>query len=201
VLPTSWGLPQVQYLAQAQKLADSGYVVVSYNVRGFWQSGGEIEVAGPKDVADASKVIDWALANTPSDAGHIGMAGVSYGAGISLLAAAHDKRDQGSCLAQRLGRPDRLDLLGPHPALPGAALLDGAGLVTGRPSAELQQVFKDFFASDLVQGAGADRLGEETFPRDLRRPAQQERRGDHARQRLGRHDLPAQPNTPTSTSS
>ena len=54
VMPTSWGLPQVEYLAQAQKLADSGYVVVTYNVRGFWQSGGQIEVAGPPDVADAS---------------------------------------------------------------------------------------------------------------------------------------------------
>ncbi len=90
VLPTSWGLPQVEYLAQAQKLANSGYVVVSYNVRGFWQSGGEIEVAGPPDTADASKVIDWALANTPADAQKVGMAGLSYGAGISLLAAAHD---------------------------------------------------------------------------------------------------------------
>ncbi len=92
VLPTSWSFPQVEYLAQAQRLADSGYVVLTYNVRGFWQSGGQIEVAGPPDVADASKVIDWALAHTPADPQHVGMAGVSYGAGISLLAAAHDKR-------------------------------------------------------------------------------------------------------------
>jgi len=42
VFPTSWGTPQVEYLAQAEKLANSGYVVVSYNVRGFWQSGGQI---------------------------------------------------------------------------------------------------------------------------------------------------------------
>ncbi|GGT50634.1 hypothetical protein GCM10010207_58850 [Streptomyces atratus] len=47
VLPTSWGLPQVEYLAQAQQLADSGYVVVSYTSRGLWLSGGDIEVAGP----------------------------------------------------------------------------------------------------------------------------------------------------------
>jgi predicted acyl esterase len=87
VLPTSWGPPQVEYVAQAQKLADSGHIVVSYNVRGFWQSGGEREVAGPPDTADASRVIDWALAHTPSDDRHIGMAGVSYGAGIGLLTA------------------------------------------------------------------------------------------------------------------
>ncbi|MFJ8135273.1 CocE/NonD family hydrolase [Streptomyces sp. NPDC096013] len=149
VLPTSWGFPQVQYLAQAEKLANSGYVVVSYNVRGFWQSGGEIEVAGPKDVADASRVIDWALANTPSDAGHIGMAGVSYGAGISLLAAAHDKRIR--AVASLSGWADLIGSIysGRTEHVQAAALLNGVGLVAGRPSAETGQVFKDFFASNL----------------------------------------------------
>ncbi|MFI6333802.1 alpha/beta fold hydrolase [Streptomyces sp. NPDC050535] len=149
VLPTSWGLPQVEYLAQAQKLANAGYVVVSYNVRGFWQSGGEIEVAGPPDTADASKVIDWALANTPADAARVGMAGVSYGAGISLLAAAHDKRIK--AVAALSGWADLIDSIysGRTQHSQAAALLNGAGSLTGRPSAELQQVFKDFFASDL----------------------------------------------------
>ncbi|MFE2881552.1 CocE/NonD family hydrolase [Streptomyces sp. NPDC059272] len=149
VLPTSWGFPQVQYLAQAERLANSGYVVVSYNVRGFWQSGGGIEVAGPKDVADASRVIDWALANTPSDAGHIGMAGVSYGAGISLLAAAHDKRIK--AVASLSGWADLIGSIysGRTEHVQAAALLNGVGLVTGRPSAETSQVLKDFFASNL----------------------------------------------------
>ncbi|MFC8519216.1 CocE/NonD family hydrolase [Streptomyces sp. NPDC057257] len=149
VLPTSWGLPQVEYLAQAQKLADSGYVVVSYNVRGFWQSGGEIEVAGPPDIADASKVIDWALANTPADSRHIGMAGVSYGAGISLLAAAHDKRIK--AVASLSGWADLIDSIysGRTQHVQAAALLDGASLVTGRQSAEIRQIFDDFYASNL----------------------------------------------------
>ncbi|MEU6182998.1 alpha/beta fold hydrolase [Streptomyces coeruleorubidus] len=151
VMPTSWGLPQVEYLAQAQKLADSGYVVVTYNVRGFWQSGGEIEVAGPPDVADASKVIDWALANTPSDAGHIGMAGVSYGAGISLLTAAHDKRVR--AVASLSGWADLIGSIysGRTQHVQAAALLDGASLVTGRQGAELRQVFDDFYASNLAK--------------------------------------------------
>ncbi|GAA2382914.1 alpha/beta fold hydrolase [Streptomyces coeruleofuscus] len=151
VMPTSWGLPQVEYLAQAQKLADSGYVVVTYNVRGFWQSGGEIEVAGPPDVADASKVIDWALANTPSDAGHIGMAGVSYGAGISLLTAAHDKRIR--AVASLSGWADLIGSIysGRTQHVQAAALLDGASVVTGRQSAELRQTFDDFYASNLAK--------------------------------------------------
>ncbi|MFC3574339.1 CocE/NonD family hydrolase [Streptomyces yaanensis] len=149
VFPTSWGLPQVEYLAQAQKLADSGYVVVTYNVRGFWQSGGEIEVAGPPDIADASKVIDWALANTPADAGHIGMGGVSYGAGISLLAAAHDQRIK--AIASLSGWADLIDSIysGRTQHVQAAALLDGAATLTGRESPELRQIFDNLYASDL----------------------------------------------------
>ncbi|MGW2724312.1 CocE/NonD family hydrolase [Streptomyces sp. NPDC001492] len=149
VLPTSWGLPQVEYLAQAQKLADSGYIVVSYNVRGFWQSGGEIEVAGPPDIADASKVIDWALANTPANSAHIGMAGVSYGAGISLIAAAHDKRIK--AVASLSGWADLIDSIysGRTQHVQAGALLDGASLVTGRQSPEIREIFDNFYASNL----------------------------------------------------
>src|SRR5690606_40674154 len=46
---------------------------------GFNESGGEIEVAGPRDVADARAVIDWALTNTDADPDRVGMAGISYG--------------------------------------------------------------------------------------------------------------------------
>lgn len=151
VLPTSWGLPQAEYLAQAQKLADSGYVVLTYNVRGFWQSGGEIEVAGPPDTADASKVIDWALANTPADPERVGMAGVSYGAGISLLAAAHDRRIK--AVAALSGWADLIGSIysGRTQHVQAAALLDGAATVTGRESPELRQVFDDFYASNLAK--------------------------------------------------
>ncbi|MFR0356245.1 alpha/beta fold hydrolase [Streptomyces sediminimaris] len=148
VLPTSWGFPQVEYLAQARRLANRGYVVVSYNVRGFWQSGGEIDVAGPPDTADASRVIDWALAHTPADARRIGMAGVSYGAGISLLAAAHDRRIK--AVASLSGWADLVGSIysGRTEHVEATALLDGASLVTGRQSPETRRVLDDFYASD-----------------------------------------------------
>ncbi|KAA6211304.1 CocE/NonD family hydrolase [Streptomyces filamentosus] len=151
VLPTSWAMPQVEYLAQAQKLADSGYVVVSYNSRGFWESGGEIETAGPRDVADASKVIDWALAHTPADPDKVGMAGVSYGAGISLLAAAHDSRIK--AVAALSGWADLIESIysGRTQHLQAAALLGGAGYLTGRPGPELKKVLGDFLSSNLDQ--------------------------------------------------
>ncbi|MYR28354.1 MULTISPECIES: alpha/beta fold hydrolase [unclassified Streptomyces] len=151
VLPTSWSVPQIEYLAQAQKLAETGYVVVTYNSRGFLQSGGEIEVGGPKDVADASAVIDWALAHTPADAAHIGMAGVSYGAGISLLAAGHDPRIK--AVAALSGWGDLIDSIysGRTQHAMAGALLGGLGFLTGRPSAEFQQILKDFLGSNLAK--------------------------------------------------
>ncbi|MER6566586.1 alpha/beta fold hydrolase [Streptomyces sp. NPDC001093] len=149
VLPTSWSLPQVEYLAQAQKLADAGYVVLTYNVRGFWQSGGRIEVAGPPDIADASKVIDWALANTPADPRHVGMAGVSYGAGISLLAAAHDKRIK--AVAALSGWADLVNSIysGRTQHVEALGVLDGSATLTGRESPELREIFDNLYSSNL----------------------------------------------------
>ncbi|MEU9996720.1 alpha/beta fold hydrolase [Streptomyces sp. NPDC050848] len=164
VLPTSWAMPQIEYLVQAQKLADSGYVVVSYNSRGFWQSGGEIETAGPKDVADASKVIDWALAHTPADPAKVGMAGVSYGAGISLLAAAHDERIK--AVAALSGWGDLIESIysGRTQHLQAAALLGGAGFLTGRPGPELQGILGDFLSSNLAKEGEMIEWGKKRSP-------------------------------------
>ncbi|MDG9704586.1 alpha/beta fold hydrolase [Streptomyces sp. DH37] len=153
VLPTSWSMPQVEYLAQARKLADSGYVVLSYNSRGFWQSGGEIEVAGPPDVADASRVIDWALANTPADPERVGMAGISYGAGISLLASAFDERIR--AVVAMSGWADLVGSIysGRTQHRQAAAFLTGAGYLTGRPGEEFQEVITGFLSSDLEKEA------------------------------------------------
>ncbi|MCK8678729.1 alpha/beta fold hydrolase [Streptomyces lichenis] len=164
VLPTSWAMPQIEYVAQAAKLAAEGYVVVSYNSRGFWQSGGNVEVAGPPDIADASRVIDWALAHTPADPERVGMAGVSYGAGISLLAAAHDERVK--AVAALSGWADLIDSIysGRTQHLQAAALLGGSAQLTGRPSAELQQVLKDFLASNLEKEADMIAWGAKRSP-------------------------------------
>ncbi|KOU00335.1 acyl esterase [Streptomyces rimosus subsp. pseudoverticillatus] len=164
VLPTSWGMPQIEYVVQAKKLADAGYVVVGYNSRGFWQSGGQIETAGPPDIADASKVIDWALAHTPADPGKVGMGGVSYGAGISLLASAFDKRIK--AVAALSGWADLIDSIysGRTQHQQAAALLGGAGALTGRPSPELKTILKDFLASNLAKEGDMLKWGAKRSP-------------------------------------
>lgn len=150
VMPSSWGVNDIEYVGAAAKLAyQSGYVVVSYTSRGFWDSGGTIQVAGPQDVADASKVIDWALANTSSDPAKIGMGGISYGAGISLLTAAADKRIR--AVAALSGWADLAKSLYPNETVNTQAveLLLAAGKITGRPGPELQQADKDYRAGNF----------------------------------------------------
>ncbi|HDS1190381.1 TPA: X-Pro dipeptidyl-peptidase, partial [Stenotrophomonas maltophilia] len=54
VMPSSWAVPSVEYVGVAQSLARRGYVVISYSSRGFWESGGSIDIAGPATVEDVS---------------------------------------------------------------------------------------------------------------------------------------------------
>jgi len=92
IFVNSWGLNEYEYLTQAGQLAEKGYIVLSYSTRGWGTSGGQIATAGPEDVSDYSKVIDYLLANYPVNPQAIGTAGISYGSGISLLGAAADPR-------------------------------------------------------------------------------------------------------------
>ncbi len=157
VFVNSWGLGDLEYLAQAGSLADAGYTVLSYCARGWWSSGGQIDTAGPKDIADASTVVSWLTANTTADPAHIGMAGVSYGAGISLIAAAFDPRVR--AVAALSGWSDLVySLYGDNTRRQQAArLLQVAAQLLGRPSAELTANLDSYFGNrdiDTVKAFG-----------------------------------------------
>ncbi|MCG6500257.1 CocE/NonD family hydrolase, partial [Kitasatospora sp. A2-31] len=147
VQPASWGQNDLEYIAQGRALAEDGYVVVTYTVRGFWASGGEVDVAGPEDVADISAVIDWALARTPADPQRVGMVGLSLGGGLTLLGAAFDPRIK--AVASLSGWADLTDSLysGQTRHLQAAAVLAGIQAPTGRRSPEFAQVLDDLFAN------------------------------------------------------
>lgn len=49
-------------------------------------------MAGPLDQQDVTAVIDWMVKNTNADVNRIGFCGISYGAGISLIASGLDSR-------------------------------------------------------------------------------------------------------------
>ncbi|MBN6150025.1 X-Pro dipeptidyl-peptidase [Xanthomonas sp. AmX2] len=155
VMPASWSLPNLEYVGRASELASDGYVVVSYTSRGFWDSAGQIDIAGAPTVEDVSAMIDWALANTPANDKAIGVSGISYGAGTSLLAAARDPRIK--AVAALSGWADLQASLYANATVSqqGVALLVTAGALTGRPGPDLAQISARVAAGDYdgaVQG-------------------------------------------------
>ncbi|MGW1492318.1 CocE/NonD family hydrolase [Streptomyces sp. NPDC002402] len=146
VQPASWGQNDLEYVLQGKQLAVAGYVVVTYTVRGFWLSGGEVDVAGPKDVADISTVIDWTVARTPADPQRIGMTGLSLGGGLTLLGAAADPRIK--AVAAMSGWGDLVDSLysGETRHLQAVAALTAVQTPTGRQSAEFRRMLANLFA-------------------------------------------------------
>ena len=145
VFPSSWGLNDLEYLAQAQAMAQAGYTVLSYTPRGWWSSGGQIDTAGPKDIHDVSTVIDWLLAHTTADPARVGIGGVSYGAGISLIASGFDARIRAvTALSGWSDLP--ASLYGDQTRRQQApALLQGAALLLGHTSTEFDTIINDFW--------------------------------------------------------
>lgn len=83
----------------AEMYAANDYVVLTYDSRGFGESGGEVGVDGPKEVEDAQTLISWLAnrgnvqteKNDPNNP-RIGMDSLSYAGGIQLNTAAVDNR-------------------------------------------------------------------------------------------------------------
>ncbi|MFD8980702.1 alpha/beta fold hydrolase [Streptomyces sp. NPDC059564] len=93
VMPASWTqLGWVLYAVQASVFAARGYDVLAYTARGFAASEGQVDAAGPLDVADGSRALDHLLERTAGPVTRVGILGHSYGSGIALLVAAHDSR-------------------------------------------------------------------------------------------------------------
>lgn len=150
VLVSSWALPDFEYLAQAQQFAAEGYIVLEYDPRGFYNSGGTIDVASPADVRDVSTVIDWLLARTAADPAEIGVGGVSYGAGISLLAAAQDPRIKATASLSTWTDLGASLLPNRTRHLESTSALAALGAATGRLSDDFQTQLDDFYADTNI---------------------------------------------------
>ncbi|MEV1025831.1 alpha/beta fold hydrolase [Streptomyces sp. NPDC050264] len=93
VMPSPWtDLGWIAYAMQGTRFALDGYHVLAYTARGFGHSEGEVEVAGPLDVADGSSALTFLYEEAGGAATRAGFVGDSYGSGISQLVAAHDDR-------------------------------------------------------------------------------------------------------------
>lgn len=131
VMPLAWAAGEDQFRRSQLAAARQGYTFVMYGTRGTHLSGGTTDLGGPKDVADVSRVIDWALRHTSADAQRIGTVGLSYGAGISLLGAAFDRRI--NSVAALSGWNDLSDVLLENgtPALAGLVFTSWGSLTGG----------------------------------------------------------------------
>ena len=124
------------------------YAVLTWDSRGFGQSGGFIELDSPQyEVKDASAMIDLLASKPEIQQDHpgdprVGMTGSSYAGGIQLLTAAFDHRVDAitpditwNDLRQSLG-PNGVGKLGWIEALFGSGLATGTayGLEPGDPA-------------------------------------------------------------------
>ncbi len=92
ILLNPWSIGSWVYGLQANALAEKGFTVLSYNLRGWAGSQGTVDNGGAVDVADVSRVIDWVSQTYHLDVSEVGVGGVSLGAGVALNAAAFEPR-------------------------------------------------------------------------------------------------------------
>jgi len=146
---SSWALNEYEYLQQAGQLADQGYIVLSYAPRGFGTSGGLVDTAGPKDIADLSNVIDFLIENYPVDENAIGAGGISYGAGISTIGAAHDSRIKAVAAMSGWGSLKESLYGNDTPRVVWGTILDLSGQLLGRLDPIVSEYVKILMDQDL----------------------------------------------------
>jgi predicted acyl esterase len=154
VMPSSWAAPDLQNVGSGAVLASQGYVVVGYTSRGFYDSQGLIDIAGPATVKDVSAMIDWALINTPSDLNAIGVVGTSYGAGTALLAAELDPRIKAVAATSAWGDLAASLYANQTPSSQAITGLALAGTVTGHPGPDLAAATSRILAGDFDGAVG-----------------------------------------------
>lgn len=161
----------------AERFAGQGYVVLGWTSRGWGDSGGEIELDGPKEVADARAMVDLlasrpeVLLDGPGDP-RVGMVGESYAGGIQLLVAREEPRVD--ALIPRITWSNLLTALAPADVLKAGWVSElfatgqtvGRGVpVTGNPggpntsgpSAKLAQ----WYAASMATNAPTDEMRTE----------------------------------------
>ncbi len=143
VFVNSWALDKIEYLAQAAQFAKKGYVVLTYSTRGFGNSGGVINVAGPKDMEDLRAALDWLKTNTPTDAANIGMAGISYGAGISLLGLAQMPEVKTAAAMSGWGNLEQSLWAGESPQQVWGTILIASGYLIGHMDPIILQMYQN----------------------------------------------------------
>lgn len=93
VIVPGWSQDKTTNYETAARFVERGYVVFVYSPRGYGESGGWVNVAGPSDRADFYMAVDWLSKHPLVDAERIGTGWISYGALIPVSAWASSVRD------------------------------------------------------------------------------------------------------------
>ncbi|MDY6796326.1 MAG: M28 family peptidase [Actinomycetota bacterium] len=95
IMVHSWMLSRWQCHLYAPYFASSGYVVLSYDCRGWGPSGGSVQYADPDtEIKDLMEAIYWLTERSGLQLkeGALGITGISYGGRHSFLVSSRDRR-------------------------------------------------------------------------------------------------------------
>jgi fermentation-respiration switch protein FrsA (DUF1100 family) len=101
------GFAGARYPAMAAHLAGRGYGVLSFDFRGYGQSGGERgNVLPHEQVSDVRNAVTWLERRPEIDPARIAVIGSSLGGSIAIMAAAQDVRIKACVAGCPLGHGD-----------------------------------------------------------------------------------------------
>ncbi|MBU0744841.1 MAG: alpha/beta hydrolase [Gammaproteobacteria bacterium] len=102
------GTKEMLLPAYAKKLADNGYLALTFDYRGFGSSEGEPGRLVPKlQVEDIKNAISYLSSLDEIDANRIGLWGTSYGAANAIVATSEDQRVKCLCIQLAFGNGER----------------------------------------------------------------------------------------------
>ncbi|UUY05085.1 CocE/NonD family hydrolase [Svornostia abyssi] len=188
----AWNGGYEQNTAPALKLASKGYIVHLYTMRGMAKYlDGQVNMAGPLDRMDMSAVIDWLIANRPVDPDRIGAAGISYGAGLALIASGFDPRIRS--VVSLSGWTDLNRALWPNETRNAwaAGILYKSAVDASRVGPDFLDIFHRFFRQERIEdnlAFGAGRSAQ-TYIDEINA----NKPGDPDVAAVERDDLPARP--------
>jgi predicted acyl esterase len=151
IFANSWMLEEHEYLRQSIELAKKGYQVLSYSSRGWGCSEGKINVIGHKDVSDLSKVIDWLYENTDVDKQNIGIAGISYGGGLTLMGLAKEPRIKTGFAMSAWASLEEALYGNDTPRLFWGTVLVSTGLLLGEVDSDIIHLFKSLVRGENLE--------------------------------------------------
>ena len=148
ILPNSWAAYELEYLGKTLEWGSRGYIMCEYQSRGWFASTGLADVGGRLDQRDLSTMIDamFAFARQRGwrlNESSVGFMGISYGAGLSLMAAGVDARVSAVVSLSGWSNLSRALYDQETPSLAYGSILMWLSSLVGRPIPELELMWRD----------------------------------------------------------